>query len=103
MTTTRDTLQILRDAKSLIERGWTTKNWEYRGRFCAVGAVRKVSGEGYRPSNEAVKVLASVVPDYTAFHTPVDIVTYFNDRQTSKKPVLDAFDRAIARAETSSS
>ena len=94
---------ILKKARKLIERGWClnasarTKTGKVCNIFskravqwCAYGAVSAVSSKHtHRP---AIDML-----DKAVARTDCGIIA-FNDRQASSKPVLRAFDRAIALA-----
>lgn len=82
-------------AAELVEHGWTREQYarDSHGRplmpdspkavrFCMYGAVMRVSrGDTYR---KACRLLQSVVP------SPID----FNDKQTSKRPIIAALRKA---------
>jgi hypothetical protein len=87
----------LREAKALIERGWTRGESSRDGRVCALGALAMalrgdpnaaLYGRDYR---DISRIFEQVIGDDTLYE--------WNDRQPSKKPVLAAFDRAIELAE----
>ncbi len=94
---------VLRRARKLIEKGWC-KDWsaeDKKGNYalpyskaavkwCAYGAISAFQC-AVATERDARSLLDAVVPGR-------DIVT-FNDGQKSKRPVLAAFDRAIALAE----
>lgn len=93
------TKQVLTRARKLIEKGWTRKALarnKYRHevqvdspsacKFCAIGAVARVTGfdaEAYRP---ALYALSSVI-NFSGLAT-------FNDTHT-KQAVLDLYSKAI--------
>lgn len=108
-------LEVLKGARVLIERGWTTRAFarDHHGYqvdpddanatcFCMVGALRKVSDyAGWRcatPSYlDARDVLARVVEAKSGCYT---IPQFNDDFTTTKEAVLDMFDAAIERTRT---
>jgi hypothetical protein len=101
------TVEVLQKARALIEkrRNWTQGAWartrwlrfyvvpEARNAyaFCASGAIRRCAGEGTRLESRA----------WRALYTAIDMsVIGFNDTHTHAE-VLDAFDRAIELAKSS--
>jgi hypothetical protein len=88
----------LREAKALIERGWTRGESSRDGRVCALGALatalrgdpnRALYGPDYR---DISRIFDQIISED-------DTLYEWNDRQPSKKPVLAAFDKAIELAE----
>ena len=106
MMTTRDVLiEVLTEARSYIEKGWTQRSFardEYGkpvdGRdpeaceWCAMGAIWKVVGySGTEAYQEARDLIYSLV-DFVDFNT----VSQFNDHaDTTQADVLALFDKAI--------
>jgi hypothetical protein len=106
------TLEVLRAARELISdpARWAQDYWAetVKGfrteptdasavRWCAAGAVNKVTGG---PNQAAIEILESVLWD--AGYRPPCIATLlfdFNDHRTHAE-VLTLFDRAIARLES---
>jgi hypothetical protein len=88
---------VLAKARKLIEqRGWTREAYCKAGRLCAIGAIRFASNgdetDGSGISRKAEIVFAEAVGTRATLN--------WNDRQPSKKPVIEAFKRAeqIARS-----
>ena len=95
-------IQLLQDAKGLIEdsRNWTRRAYRsFRGRHCAVGALRAVAGclKGPSPAWSALELLIKV-----AESRGFESVEAMNDR-SSHGAVLTAFDEAIALAQSAAS
>jgi len=88
----------LREARALIERGWTRGTLERDGRVCAVGAISKaLTGDASRGLYaEGAPPVAFAVEDVVGAH---GWLGDWNDKQKSKKSVLAAFDKAIELAE----
>jgi broad specificity phosphatase PhoE len=85
--------ESLRKARALVEKGWTRGESYRDGRVCMVGALAAV----IRGNPEAMLVGVESGAALKALQqaTRETIVWRWNDRQPSKKPVLEAFDRAI--------
>lgn len=83
----------LREARKLIERGWTRHELERGNRRCIVGAVYSAIPEvvGRRACLDWLQMAVDV-------KTQADLAEW-NDSCPSKKPVLAAFDKAIELAE----
>lgn len=92
-------LKVLKKARKLILKGWTRQTFardksgkavSARSRkackYCATGAIIRAGG-----SDEAAYLVQNEL-------TKFDSLALFNDRQTTKWPVVHAFDRAIAKA-----
>jgi hypothetical protein len=90
----------LREAKALVAKGWTRGEYCRDGRVCSYGALYQaftgdpeglnmdlLGGEFF----EARRCLFQVIGRNN--------IISWNDEQTSKRPVLTAFDKAIALAE----
>jgi len=91
-------VRLLQDAKGLIEdpRNWTRRAYRsLRGRHCAVGALRAISGrlKGPSPAWSALELLIKV-----ARSRGFASVEAMNDG-SSHDAVLAAFDEAIALAQ----
>ncbi len=100
---------VLRRARALVKRGWTKRAFARNKyghevalesnaacRFCAEGAIRRVTGEtGDSDTSEATRKALPVLSGVVAG----GIAPAFNDlRETKKADVIAAFDRAIAVA-----
>lgn len=83
----------LREARALIERGWTRGEFQRGERYCAVGAICEAAAD-YGEYELMRKALWAAEPRSKAMGMP-----NWNDAQSSKKPVLAAFDKAIELAE----
>lgn len=92
-----DILTALRDARTLIARGWCRGTASDGDNFCAVGALAESSHTitrdghtiaGYLIWRQALTALNAKVPK------PYPNLVAFND-STSQKAVLDVFDKAI--------
>lgn len=90
----------LREARALIERGWCQrafiKNTPFGCAYCADGAICATAGDGegeYGPMLAALK-RATGVPSHA------DIWSWNDTPERTQAEVLEAFDRAIALAET---
>ena len=102
-------VSVLRDARALVAKGWTRGTMHRRpgGRdcYCAVAALRMAT---YGDLDEPLDFsdLGSAAGDAFAAAAGCGSSLYgvlrWNDRQTTKKPVLAAFDKAIADAEAKS-
>jgi len=96
----------LREARALIERGWTRGALERDGRVCMVGAVNmSLCGDAYWqladtrcPEHRVRDAMWALLEDATGTPWLGD----WNDKAKSKRPVLAAFDRAIELAEQES-
>jgi hypothetical protein len=89
----------LDEARALIERGWCRGEYEKRNGVCAYGAVQQVvNGD---PSDCAVSPLSRAMLKYVLEAADTHALLAWNDRQKTKKPVIDAFKRAaeLARAD----
>ena len=98
-------IQILEDAKTFIENGWTKGDYtDGEGCYCAIGACRMAAsgstsvvslwaedGQESTPYERAIQRLTDVLPGaYGSIPT-------FNDApETTLEDVLALFDRAIA-------
>jgi hypothetical protein len=92
-------VRLLEDARGLIEdpNNWTRGKYRsFRGRYCAVGALRAASMRlsGSVPAGSAHELLINV-----AKARGFASVASMNDR-SSHAAVLDAFDQAIALAQS---
>lgn len=98
-----NTLQILIEARKLIEKpeNWTRRNYAQNEfgqgvttispaacKFCAVGALKRVTADSWEHSHLAWDMLDKAVGQS---------ITNFNDTHTHAE-VLDAFSRAIESA-----
>lgn len=82
----------LREARTLIERGWCQKHLKSAQGYCAVGAIIATNRNDL--DNAAVALLARAAR--------TDSVALWNDASRRTKPqVLAAFDKAIELAEAS--
>jgi len=92
-------LQNLKDARSLLEKGWTTgaaardKDGKivYVGepsaaKFCAMGAMSQVTGVNYSHQTSMEELIRSFLGGGS--------ISYYNDTHT-QKDVLELFDAAI--------
>jgi hypothetical protein len=93
------TADVLRRAKREIEeRGWTRRKYvDEDGRLCVYGAINLAAGgDPTYPwpmtADRAVRKLQAI--------TGYTFLDDWNDTQPSVEPVLAAFDRAIALAES---
>lgn len=84
----------LTEAKKLIERGWCRGEFQRGQSFCTVGAIRKVTNQ-FPVREDCYRLLALTIGTTVGWPSEV---AHWNDKQPSKKPVLAAFDRAIALA-----
>lgn len=97
-----ETADILRKAKALVEKGWCrgcyakAANGARRGRwdddatkFCMLGALFRAVGPDSYAGFE-------LVADILLRQTGGFRLDTFNDQQRNKRPILAAFDRAIA-------
>ena len=100
-----DTLKVLREARTLIARGYTTgQRYDGFGRFCALGAL-DAAGGGYQLHDigimPAVNALAAEIPgepeNIRNLPTP-NRVAYYNN-STDQARTVALFDRAIAKLE----
>ena len=101
-----DDIEILTQARELLAQPgkWTRQAFardaageEMHGhepsavQFCAIGAIERVTGQRHRTCAE---------PPVTALRETIrGMVVGFNDSQSTVEPVLDVFDRTIARLE----
>lgn len=103
----KSTLEVLAEARSLIEKGWARgafaryRNGKRCGSmderaacFCVEGAICRAAFGTVYARREAMKAMQAAAGT-AALHK-------FNDAQPSKKPVLAAFDRAIAQVDSTS-
>jgi hypothetical protein len=103
---TNETAEILRKARALVEKGWCRNEYARDSRnqptwalskdavkFCAAGAMTAAAGSVER-AFAARAAFSGAIPQYLTLQD-------FNDRSSNKRPVLRAFDRAIAAAEKS--
>lgn len=88
----------LREARALIERGWTRNVFRRGSRYCAIGAVNSaIHGNAYEiPGAQIWDDAYELLKSATGEAIPV---TDWNDVQPSKRPVLAAFDKAIELAD----
>jgi hypothetical protein len=96
----------LREAKTLIKRGWTQGDYVVSGCFCASGAISKVTvgyqneGDGDIPEQDpefrsTIAALGKVVNCNHAYE-----IARWNDAPgRTKAQVIDAFNKAIELAE----
>jgi hypothetical protein len=88
----------LREARALIERGWTRGESYRDGRVCSLGALATVlTGDPNaalygREYTQIARIFAQIIGEEDALYE-------WNDAQKSKRPVLAAFDKAIELAE----
>lgn len=99
MNTLQDTIEVLRQARGLVQGGWVRgqyNSWDgYKVHYCAVGGIRQARALRNQ-SYGAVDDPAQQALAYTVYGNPVD----WNDNPTRKKrEVLDAFDVTIERLE----
>jgi len=85
-------LEHLTKARQYVAEGWTRGEFEKDGRVCAFGALNKAV-HGSATASSGVGVLADLFEKYIPGG---GIISVWNDRQKSKKPVLAVFDKAIA-------
>ena len=103
-----ETAKILKKARALIAKGWcrgayaktktgrrTSRLDKDACRFCSLGAIHRAIGPRGKAGQfeRATDALLGVIGDKA--------IPSWNDSQTNKRPVLRAFDRAIAAAEKS--
>lgn len=92
------TVDILIEARALIVAGWTRgvlhNNYGGKDRFCSLGALDAVGYSNGVPIVNAERYLRRVVGG----NDGVRIAEWNDDKKTSKKDVLLAFDRAIKNA-----
>lgn len=97
--------QKLDEARALIEKGWCRGAFNRRGCYCSLGAIAQATTGEPDPDTEAfpINYLYSGSVRYltAAAHCSSGFIADWNDRQKSKKPVIDAFKRAasLARSE----
>lgn len=107
----KSTVQILKDARELIRKGWTRNRYAsdrsgrtvdiespYACRFCSLGAIRKATGDKQSPypADQYVALAVGGGNPRSAFGS----VAIFNDDEAgSKVAVIRAFDEAIKLAE----
>jgi hypothetical protein len=92
---------LLIRSRDLIVKGWTRETGERDGRYCSLGAIGKVRSSPsvtYEAYTQARGLLATVVGVDRTIETEFDAIVRFNDRQKTKKPVVEAFNRAIELA-----
>lgn len=92
-----DVADKLREARALIERGWTRGEFERAGRVCLLGAVNRVAPV-ITLRIACLDTLSEVISGVPYWGSAL---AQWNDAQPSKKPVLAAFDKAIELAEKS--
>jgi hypothetical protein len=93
----------LREARALIERGWTRGELERGGRVCVLGAIHKATQLPdddwfLSPPNLRLRCWETFAIAAGVNSRPFCIANW-NDKQPSKKPVLATFDKAIELAE----
>jgi hypothetical protein len=101
----RQVLGILKDARGLVDRAWVQgsrgqcQTGEASGGYCA--SVSITCAQGYDEDYAAHKAFlrATGIPVPTRMGDMLNAVYAFNDAQTSKAPVLAAFDKAITALE----
>lgn len=94
MTSAPSTAATLRAARALIDtpEKWCQGTYYSGGRYCAAGAIRKVTGIGDEQF-PILEVLNDALPHFTS-------ILEFNDSPaTTHADVLAAFDAAIRLAE----
>lgn len=93
----------LDEARALIEKGWTRGEFKRRGCYCALGALGMACVGDPRADNifdptytAAVRLLGVVLDRPNDYQ-----IASWNDRQPSRKPVIEAFRKAaeLARQE----
>lgn len=105
MSDPQQVLDILRDARELVQNDWTTTNLEVSleeagGRHCASLAIRSACNDDFdetRAAHIAFLVGAGIhLPTDTDIGSIYGLVFALNDAQTSRAPVVATFDKAIA-------
>lgn len=104
--------QVLLDAAALIEkRGWTRENYANHGRYCAIGAINKVSGlhpehcnspveSFYSPPGKRVKMsparkkAESKLKKYLKISGHMAVENWNDDTASNKKVVVQAMRNA---------
>jgi hypothetical protein len=83
----------LREARALIERGWTQGLFSKDGCYCAAGAILALGVDTYNPLTRQFAELSGVGT------TALDVVRWNDNYLRTQTDVLAAFDRAIELAE----
>jgi len=85
MTRTQAQKDCLAAADLIEKKGWTKGKVKYRGRFCLMGAVSEVTR-----SHERYSAVNGLLWNLLSGEVPI----MYNDRQTTRKPVLQLLRRA---------
>lgn len=105
-TSIEEVVVVLKDARKLIEKGWTRgQNVRYGGtkkaRYCLLGAIEEASADAHEWNAEWSKyydTLESLRPT-VARHNVIGVVDYNDEIAKSKKDVLKFIDEAVAELE----
>ena len=98
-------LEVLKEARRLIQKGWTRGVAERRGRYCLLGAVVQATrGCPYLQDQPLLQARVIVklmwaTRNVAAWDDAWNVggnLEAWNDAQKSKKPVLELVDRLIA-------
>ena len=113
LNTEPEVVQMLRIARGLIERGWTTGRFRYDDTYCLVGAYR-TAFELHRekrcfldnhPADPLLRPLVSAgLPFWTRLfngRSAGALINYNDHKGRTQAEVLQVFDRAIAKASRS--
>ncbi len=90
------TLEVLKEARTLISKGWTRGHYAHKNSYCMVGAVMHVCAGrderqlACRASKEAL--MGCLPKGY------LDLVMFNDTPDRTKEEVLAVFDKAIAEA-----
>lgn len=97
-----DRLGALKDARNLIQSGWTRGDFYKNGRYCAMGAVKEVVESDDSARSFDFFYLLDYLSDILINDLESDYMSLseWNDSQKSKKPVLELYDRAINKMES---
>jgi hypothetical protein len=84
-------------ADYIEEHGWTRGSYEYKGRVCAIGAMKKITGDDWI----SYRAIGRAMDRYICLqeNVPVEMGVYidqWNDDQKSRKSVIKAFRGAAA-------
>jgi len=104
-----EALEILRKARTFLDRPWGWCKGQFAGRstrygdtpYCAIGAIR-VAGHGSPLNSNTVpaEIVAMKELANAAYLRSIGDIIFWNDsKRTHKKDVSDAFDRAILSLE----
>lgn len=92
-----DNLQVLKEARGLIQEGWTRGHYKRDGRYCAMGAIIEAVQNSDVESHQYI-TLVDMLTNRINEEGMVPL-SRWNDEQKTKKPVLELFDDVIEEME----